>query len=361
MSNVEQELIITLAIIGHGKLYLDKPVKLPDINALFMGSPGSLTWAYIEPYKKEEHQYNNLIDSKEKKLWFYTEEELLENLREVYINYDHYSSPDDNTIDVMKDYAGIIKNYYNDYAESCMKIDRRVPELCDRESYRMSLLNHSATVTQYSHNKQFSFGSFFANKTDYPTDVIGIHVLDIVKKETTYNDDGSILHEEYIKYPELDIQNKKLNLIYKKHLLDFVSFMRYSMKTFFPDSDPSDFAEYYKKTYSEFKDMKYDINPENGLEYKSSIVLTNLDILLSNLGIHKTNIYDFTCNVCNITTSKRPSNMLTITRDVIEPNIKRPNVGNWGGKSSRKRKQSYTKNIRKIRNKSRKGKRVKKI
>jgi hypothetical protein len=67
-----------------------------------------------------------------------------------------------------------------------------------------------------------------------------------------------------------------------------------------------------------------------------------------NLGFSKLNIYDFTCNVCMITKSKRPSNMLTINRDIIEPVIKRPRLGNWGG-SKKMKKTKRSKRCKKTR------------
>lgn len=293
-SIIEPEIIMSIAIIGHGCEDYTKPLTNPDY---FRNNVRVYSRSCVPGVVSVGNIYQN--------------QPILQDIRNQFARF-----PDSETMSIVEGYAGTSKPHYKKMVDE-LEFNE---ELFDRVFFDKSRENvdRSSDLSTFLFDKSFGFyKSFSTEKGVDPrlVQTIGIHVVDIREKIT--EQDGSVHYRQIFsptdpKYERIDMSN--FNLIYKDGLT-------YILKTI-------------------LKIKKIDI-------YKSVLGFTGrttriMDLSLEqlydffqSLNIKYVNIMDFSCRSCAVPTHESAlENFYRIEQENVE--TQRANPSRFGGSKKRR-------------------------
>jgi len=312
LSEYKEEIILSLAIFGHGSEAHPETFLEPTISDFYSKNVRVFSTACIPGFVSisATHDNHRVLDKIKSK--FNNPESSTETAIRAF--RDEYKPEYQNMIRRNKDNPSY-KQKFNDF---------------DRLSDEFYLSQSCNNITYFS-NKNFFFyedvdGDIFENpRIEGIYNCIGINIVDIKKKIT--NEDGSITYEPiYTANSEGRIlQAKYLNIIYIEGFKTLLSKLKISKK---------DSEEIIKKFFDipEDKKMSRNINPLQTTD------LIKLFEIFKDLNISYVNIFDSSCRSCRTNLSDEEIYHITMAQDAEESKKYA-----FGGKSKTFRKRKSKK------------------
>lgn len=388
----QRELIITLAICGHGIIELN--MEMPKFNKdnqitfneniqmLTTGVPGAETFFYEPNICEICPLSKNYCDPDTKCLKYPSERQLLDLLKELFSVYIAKSKEDDeelkiSTTNTLDTFINVMKSETEKHLDKCFQkefIDSKKRKISEnqfenRHNYRNTVMSRFAFYKYIPiYNKKYAFYDY--NKPLFESYFNGIFIINITTR-VSYFDENSLIDFKYIKYSEeFTKKYKSFNLIYKQGILDYYDFIKEEFNILFPEN-------YYKveqrnnylNALTVLRDKITNKNPSfrqyllNNAAYndllfvyeKNDIKLAKLhylyfvdicDRFALNIGFNKVNVIDFSCNSLKQKETERPIGTLRIVKDYYETKNLADEKANWGGKKTRKYHRNYNRNNR---------------